>query len=46
MDADMGIAGGKGSCLLFKKGEAYKKVPASQAEEEFFKEIKVLLDGE
>lgn len=46
MDADMGIAGGKGSCLLFKKGEVYKKVPASQAEEEFFKEIKVLLDGE
>ena len=46
MDADMGIAGGKGSCLLFKKGEVYKKVSAEAAEEEFFKEIKVLLDGE
>ncbi|MBR2442631.1 MAG: flavodoxin-dependent (E)-4-hydroxy-3-methylbut-2-enyl-diphosphate synthase [Clostridia bacterium] len=45
-DADLGIAGGKGSCLIFKKGEPYKKVSASDAREEFFKEIKVLLDGE
>ncbi len=45
-DADLGIAGGKGSCLIFKKGEPYKKVSAGQAKEEFFKEIKVLLDGE
>ena len=45
-DADLGIAGGKGSCLIFKKGEPYKKVDAACAEEEFFKEIKVLLDGE
>ena len=45
-DADLGIAGGVGSCLIFRKGEAYKKVDAACAEEEFFKEIKVLLDGE
>ncbi len=45
-DADIGIAGGNGSCLIFKKGEAYKKVSASDAESEFFKEIKGLLDGE
>ena len=45
-DADLGIAGGKGSCLIFKKGEPYKKVDTACAEEEFFKEIKVLLDGE
>ncbi len=45
-DADLGIAGGNGSCLIFKKGEPYKKVAASSAEEEFFKEIRVLLDGE
>ena len=45
-DADLGIAGGKGVCLLFKKGEIYKKVPMENAEEEFFKEIKGLLDGE
>ena len=45
-DADIGIAGGNGSCLIFKKGEAYKKVASSDAESEFFKEIKRLLDGE
>ena len=45
-DADIGIAGGNGSCLIFKKGEPYKKVDADAAEEEFFKEIRVLLDGE
>ena len=45
-DADIGIAGGNGWCLLFRKGEPYKKVRADQAEEEFFKEIRLLLDGE
>ena len=45
-DADLGIAGGNGSCLIFKKGEPYKKVSADKAEEEFFKEIRLLLDGE
>ena len=43
-DADLGIAGGDGYCLLFKKGEPIKKVKAEDAEIEFFKEIKVLLD--
>lgn len=45
-DADIGIAGGKGSCLIFKKGEPYKKVAAEDAEEEFLKEIRLMLDGE
>ena len=45
-DADLGIAGGNGVCLLFKKGEVFKKVTAAQAEEEFLKEIRLLLDGE
>ena len=45
-DADLGIAGGNGSCLIFKKGEPYKKVSAVCAEEEFIKEIRLLLDGE
>ena len=45
-DADLGIAGGNGTCLLFKKGEVYKKISAERAEEEFIKEVKVLLDGE
>ena len=43
-DADLGIAGGKGSCLIFKKGTPFKKVAAKDAEEEFFKEIRALLD--
>ena len=43
-DADLGIAGGNGYCLIFKKGEAYKKVSVKEAEEEFFKEIRSLLD--
>ena len=45
-DADLGIAGGNGSCLIFKKGEPYKKVDANDAEKEFFKEIRLLLDGQ
>ncbi len=43
-DADLGIAGGNGSCMLFRKGEVYKKVDAKDAESEFFKEIRALLD--
>ncbi len=45
-DADLGIAGGNGFCLLFKKGEPFKKVASVDAEKEFLKEIKGLLDGE
>lgn len=45
-DADLGIAGGNGVCLLFKKGQPFKKVASECAEEEFFKEIRLLLDGE
>ena len=42
-DADLGIAGGNGVCLIFKKGEPYKKVSAENAKEEFFAELKDLL---
>jgi (E)-4-hydroxy-3-methylbut-2-enyl-diphosphate synthase len=45
-DADLGIAGGKGHCLIFKKGEPFKKVECSRAEEEFFAELKRFLDAE
>lgn len=45
-DADIGIAGGNGTCLIFRKGEPYKKVDAEDAEEEFLKEIRLVLDGE
>ena len=44
-DADLGIAGGNGFCMIFKKGEPYKKVTAKEAETEFFKEIRLLVDG-
>ena len=42
-DADLGIAGGKDSCIIFKKGEPFKKVSLADAEEEFFKEIRELI---
>lgn len=38
-DADLGIAGGKDYCMIFKKGEPYKKVACADVEKEFFKEI-------
>lgn len=41
-DADIGIAGGKGECLLFKKGEIVKKVPEYQAVELLVKEIEIM----
>ena len=34
-DADLGIAGGEGYCLIFKNGEPFKKVPHERAETEF-----------
>ncbi len=43
-DADLGIAGGNGSCLIFKKGEPYKKVAMENAKEEFFAQLKELLE--
>ena len=43
-DADLGVAGGENGCLIFKKGEPYKKVSLQDIEEEFFKEIRLLLD--
>lgn len=41
-EADIGIAGGKGECLIFKKGEIVKKVPESQAVELLMNEIKLM----
>jgi (E)-4-hydroxy-3-methylbut-2-enyl-diphosphate synthase len=43
-DAELGIAGGDGFCLLFKKGEPYKKVKSGEAEREFFAELKKILE--
>ena len=41
-DADLGIAGGKGSGLIFKNGRILKKVPEKQLLKEFLKELKKL----
>ena len=41
-DADIGIAGGKGECLIFKKGSPVRKVPEQLAVTELMKEIEKL----
>jgi len=38
-DADVGIAGAKEGCVIFRKGEIIKKVAKDQVEKEFFGEI-------
>ncbi len=38
-DADVGIAGAKDGCVIFRKGEIIKKVSKEDIEIEFFKEI-------
>lgn len=44
-DCDLGIAGAEDYCVIFKNGEIIKRVPAVNAEEEFFKEIDKLCHG-
>ena len=41
--ADVGIAGGKGEGLVFRKGEIVRKVPENELVEELFKEIDAIL---
>ena len=38
-EADIGIAGGEGCAVLFKKGKIIKKVPESDILSELMKEI-------
>ena len=42
-DADVGIAGGKGEGLVFRKGQILRKVPEARLVEELFKEIDDIL---
>lgn len=42
-EADVGIAGGKGVGLIFRKGEILRKVPEDQLVDELFKEIDSIL---
>jgi len=44
--ADVGIAGGKGEGLVFRKGEIIRKVPEEQLVAELFKEIDLILEEE
>ncbi len=43
-DCDLGIAGAKDYCVIFKNGEVIKKVAAADAETEFLREIDKLLN--
>ena len=40
--ADLGVAGGKGIGLIFKKGEVIRKVPEAQIVEALMEEVKKL----
>ncbi len=42
--ADVGIAGGKGEGLVFRKGEIIRKVPESELVNELFREIDAILE--
>lgn len=42
-EADIGIAGGKGSALLFKKGKIIRKIPEDRVVEELLQEIENML---
>lgn len=42
-NADIGIAGGKNSCMLFKKGEIIRKIEEKDIYDEFTKEIENLV---
>lgn len=41
-EADIGIAGGNGVGLIFKKGEIIRKVPEDKLIEELVKEVELL----
>ena len=43
-EADVGIAGGKGEGLVFRKGQIIKKVPEECLVNELFHEIDKILD--
>lgn len=45
-EADVGIAGGKGEGLVFRKGEILRRVPESELVAELFKEIDRVLEEE
>ena len=42
-DADVGLAGGKGTGLIFRRGKIVKKVPESRMVEELMKELRKII---
>ena len=38
----LGIAGGRGKCVLFRKGVPFKTVPSQEAEEAFMRELRAM----
>lgn len=44
-EADIGVAGGRGQGILFKKGEIIRKIPEKDLAEELIKEIKRLVNS-
>jgi (E)-4-hydroxy-3-methylbut-2-enyl-diphosphate synthase len=43
-DADIGIAGGKGQGIIFKKGKAYKKVKEKDFVKVLLEEINMMIE--
>ena len=41
--ADIGVAGGDGEAVIFKKGVILRKIPEADIVEEIIKEIKLIL---
>jgi (E)-4-hydroxy-3-methylbut-2-enyl-diphosphate synthase len=44
-EADVGVAGGRGQGILFKKGEIIKKIPEEDLAEVLIREVKKLVSG-
>ena len=45
VEADVGVAGGRGQGVLFKKGELVRKVPESELADVLIKEVMKLVNG-
>ncbi len=45
-DCQLGIAGAKDYCVIFKNGEIVKKVSAADAEQEFLRQVDALINAE
>ena len=45
-EADLGMAGGRGEFLLFRKGQIIRKMPESEALAALFQEIDAFIEAE